>query len=156
MSYQSLSKIKPIIGTILLLGMLGVGLASTWNMDHVAMAHHGCVGLSAGAPSCMILVDIVSCIQVHLGVLQGISQATPVNVSQLLTLFVVVVALWFSFKWKRGESDALSRLRLRLQRFDANPRILFNKIEQWLTLHEKRDPAPSSLVVLGVLPVPIM
>ena len=156
MSHRSFSRLKPLIGIALLLGVLGVGLMSTWYMGHGAMAQHGCIGVSAGAPSCMNLVDFASCIQAHLGVLQVISQAAPTNGSQLLVLLIVAVTLWFGFKQKRGEPDVLSRLRSRWQSLTVGSRVLSERIEQWLTLHEKRDPAPTSFVVLRVLPVPIM
>ena len=156
MSHPSFSRFKPLIGIALLLGVLSVGLMSTWYMGHGAMAQHGCIGISTGAPSCMNLVDIGSCIQAHLGVLQVISQATPTNVSQLLVLLIVAVALWFGFKQKRGEPDVLSRLRSRWQSLTASSHVLPERIGQWLTLHEKRDPAPASFVVLRVLPVLIM
>ena len=148
--------LKLLISTALLLGVLGVGLMSTWHMDHGAMTHQSCLGISGGMAPCVSLADISSCLQVHLRVLQGISQAIPANVSQLLVLFIAVVALWFPFKWKRGEPDVLSRLHLRWQYFAASPNVLLSKLGQWLTLHEKRDPAPATLVVLRFVPVLIM
>lgn len=156
MSYQKSSRLKLIIGAVLLVGVLGAGLVSIWNMDHVAMANHGCVGLNVGAPPCFSLVDVASCLRTHLGVVQAISQAVPAYVSQLFILLIVTAVLWFTFKRKRGEPDALSRLRLRWQNFTSNLDFLLKKIEHWLILHEKRDPAPATLVVFGALPVPIM
>ncbi len=156
MNCQSFSGFKKIIGITLLLGMLGVGLMSTWYMVHGATAHQGCVGVGGGMPPCVSLTNIASCLRAHLGVIQTISQAVPTYVNQLLVLFVLAATLWFWFREKRGEPDALSRLRLRWQNFSASLNVLFQKIEQWLTLHEKRDPAPATFMVLRVLFVPIM
>lgn len=156
MSNHSFSRLKPIIGIVLLLGVLGIGLMSTWYMDHGAMAHQGCVGVSGGMAPCVSLGDITSCLQAHLGVLQGISQVIPTNVGQLLALLIAVVVFWFGFRWRQSEPNALSRLRLRWQSLTASTHVLSEKIGQWLTLHEKRDPAPFTLMVLRVLPVPIM
>ncbi|MDP3985857.1 MAG: hypothetical protein Q8P77_00260 [Candidatus Veblenbacteria bacterium] len=155
MSVRVFSKLKPIIGIVLLVGLLGVGLVSIWYMGHNTTERHGCVGLSAAAPPCLALADITECLRVHMGVLQAISQAVPTYVSQLLLFLVVAVVLWFRFKWRGSEPDALSRLRLRLQKFMAHLYVLPEKIGQWLILHEKRDPAPIGLVVLRVLPVSI-
>ncbi|KKS78608.1 MAG: hypothetical protein UV52_C0033G0003 [Parcubacteria group bacterium GW2011_GWD1_42_9] len=156
MSYQGFLRVKPIITIALLLGVLGVGLMSTWYMDHNVITHQGCVGVIGGMPPCASLADIASCLQVHLKVIQGISQVIPSSVSQLLVLFVIAAILCFWLKQKRHELDAQSHFHLRWQSFIASLNILPKKIEQWLTLHEKRDPAPATLMVLGILPVPIM
>lgn len=156
MNYRSFSRLKLIIGITILLGLLGAGLMSTMYMDHGAMIHNGCIGVGIGAPPCMNLVDIVSCLQVHLGVLQGISQAIPVNVSQLLVFLIAAVILWFGVKRKQSEVNILSQLHCHLKRVTLSFSVLLSKIEQWLTLHEKRDPAPATLVVFEFLFVPIM
>ncbi len=155
MNARIFSQLKPIVGLVVLLGVLGAGVLSLQTMNHGAAAHQGCLGLSIGTPPCVGLADVTSCLLVHLGVLQAISQAVP-PLSQLLVILIVAVALWFVVKRKRGELNVLAGLRLRLQRFNASPNVLLKKIGQWLILHEKRDPAPVTPVVFGVLALPAM
>lgn len=156
MSYRSYSSLKLIIGTFLLLGVLGVSLLSLAVMEHGTSAQHGCLGLGSAMSSCEVMFDIVSCLQIHLGILHSVSQITPTSVSQLLVAVAIVIVLWFGLKRKRGEPDVLSRLRLRWQGLTTSPHVLSEEIERWLTLHEKRDPAPATLMVPWVLPVIII
>lgn len=152
MTRRTFFKIKPVIGLLLLLGVLGVGLLSLGVMDHQGQAmHHGCAGVGVGMLPCVGLADIASCVQTHLGVLQSMATSTP-PLSQLLAVLLVVVAVWFLVKRKRGDLEALSRLRLRLRQLTTAPSSLLQKVSEWLVLHEKRDPAPY-FMVLEVVPI---
>ncbi len=125
-------------------------------MNHDRAAHLGCLSLSTGMPACEALVDLVSCLRTHLGILQAISQTVSLSAGQLLTALVVAAALWLVVKRKPDEPAALARLRLRRRYLDLGHNILLKKLGQWLRLLEKRDPAQNVLVVLGFLLRPAM
>ena len=156
MNNQQFSRLKPIIAAIIVLGVLSAGVLSLQIMDHGAMTHHGCAGLTAGAPPCLNLVDLASCLQVQMQALRAVAQAVPTQLSQLFFVLAVVAMLWFWSRRRQGEPEALSRLRWRWQDFTSGSYPVVDKIWQWLTLHEKRDPAAAGLAVLGVLPVRVI
>ncbi|MBI5733441.1 MAG: hypothetical protein HY973_00660 [Candidatus Kerfeldbacteria bacterium] len=153
---RNFSKLKPIIGLIILLGILGVGTLSVYSMNHSQTAHLGCLSLSTGMSPCEALVDLVSCLRTHLGILQAISQTVSLSASQLLTALVVAAALWLVVKRKPDEPAALTRLRLWRRYLNFGHNILLKKLGQWLRLLEKRAPAQNVLVVLGILLRPAM
>lgn len=156
MNTHSFSKSKPIIGLVLLLGILSVALLSTVYMDHEADAHHSCVGMSVGLKPCLNLTDITSCLQIHRGVLQAISQLIPTNLNQMLILFILVITLWFGGKWKQNKPGVLSKFHWWWPIMAASLHVLAKRIGRWLTIHEKRDPAPVAPMALWVLPALIV
>ena len=151
MSYNSLIKFKPIIGIALLFVMLGVSLLSLGIMDHGTTISHGYSDFNSEVP-CSNQTDATSCLRDHFGAFQTI----PAYSNQLPVILIVATALWFAVKRKLNEPDTLSWLYFKNKDFITYINSLVIKIGQWLTLHEKRDPAPTILVAMEISPVPIM
>lgn len=144
-------KFKFVIAAAVVMGILGVGVLSFSAMDHGTMRHEGCLSLSLASSPCSALADITSCIQAHVGAARALATAVP-SLSQLLGIFVVVAALWFSAKRKRDDLNAVCKHRIWLRRLTFTLARLPQRFKSWLVLHEKRDSAPASLLVPGVLP----
>ncbi len=124
--------------TIVLIGFAGVMLFGAFLMVHSsdAESHANCLPTFMGTSECQS-VNPLEYVRVHLGALEGLTNAIPA-VGVLATFAIVVLSLFAGAAFPRAPLLAPQRYNFYLK--DPGSRLVRRKFLKWFAIHEKRDP----------------
>lgn len=132
----------------LITGFVSLGFVSVMTMDHSAMQHDCAVASIEGITCSHSSTPANTCLQLHVGLFQNLSNAQPQT--QIMALLALVILAIINIFLSPRQSAGLNfqRLHVGLRQFlrERNGK-LFERFCYWLQLLEKRDPLLASIAV---------
>ncbi len=138
---------KNLITVLLIASFLGISVAHVYMMGDINMTEHACYGVAAGNQDCPPSSEGASAFTFHLNALESFLQVIPQHLNGAVFLMFassILFGLLSLFVLLYEAVKAISFLS-RLKSFWRRNNAFHHKIGYWLTLLEKRDPAPHFL-----------